>query len=158
MKFGLAGAAALALWTAPAAAQDWPSVDDWFFTQLEKGCEMWTTYDGAGETMFSVYQQPDGFTLLGISNTEWSFESGQSYEATFVLDEIDVLSGTAQGLEVDGHRGVIAPVTAEVPKQMRDMELIQFFAEEPAVSDVLDVADSGRAIDQLEKCVAAVGE
>ncbi|WP_106639038.1 hypothetical protein [Allosphingosinicella vermicomposti] len=71
--------------SAPSARQ-WPSLQDWDFTEGEGFCEMMTVYgEGPTEVNFALVLMPNGKAAVGGLSKNWDLEKDKPYDISVRL-------------------------------------------------------------------------
>lgn len=152
-KFVLA-AAFLSAFAQPAAAKDWPDLQNWSFIQGKDHCEMDTTYGEGDDTRLGVMLSVSDDVFIGASGTEWKVEQGKPYKVRYSVEK-DAVGETEVKGWVDGeYKGFISKADLPFLDTMMKTGFFSYKIEGLDVADNLDVSGSDQAYAQLKACVA----
>lgn len=154
MKTLIVAAALLSGLSTPAMAKDWPSLQNWNFSEGGDFCEMYTQYGGEGEPRVSLILGPE-VAVLGMNSTAWKLKKDQKYKVLYSIDENSSGNADATGWAEGDRTGFVAGAEEGFFADMLKAGYIQFIVEGTDVRDDLDLSGSDEALAQLRRCAAS---
>ncbi|QPQ55914.1 hypothetical protein IC614_04855 [Allosphingosinicella flava] len=148
------GAVLAAFFAQPAAAREWPDLQNWFFFEDSDFCEMATTYGEKDEVKFSIVMMTNGKAMIGASGTQWSFENDKPYDIRYAIDEDTVGEAKVRGWVDGDYKGFITEAEPVFIDDMMKSGFFLFSADAANAKDNMDVSGSDQAYAQLKACVA----
>jgi len=145
----------LSLTPAMARAREWPSAGGWDVIEVDDGCGVHLTYEGAGETELSVLLLITGGTVVFVANSDWSIKTDQEYDLSFHLDGVAYSGGKSMGTTISAKPAIMAPMSSGFLEHFAAGKSLHIYRGKTLV-DQLSLTGTGAAVAMLRRCVQSV--
>lgn len=144
------------IWSAPAAARDWPATAGWDIVEGDDYCAMAQEYEGKGDTQLMLGRHLNGSTLLVVSINGWSAKKDQPYNLTFHVDGDEYSGGKSVGYgESHARRGFVTRFDASFIQSVAAGSGLKIYMGDTLV-DSLSLTGSAAALVTVNRCVASL--
>lgn len=140
------------------STRQWPSLQDWDFTEGPDFCEMMTVYgEGPTEVSFALVLMPNGSAAVGGLSKTWSFEKGKQYDISVRLsaDDADQTMTATGHLDAD-FNGFIIILDPKSLDEIVEAGRFIFDVKDKGANGNFNVGGSDLALAQLKTCAAAL--
>lgn len=116
---------------------------------------MTDTYQGHGSTQLTLLLRPDGTSVLGVSNYNWSTVERQSYELSYIVNGREFSGGQSIGYRDGLRKGFVTGMPAAFLDHFAAGSGLRIYNGETLVDD-LSLDGTAAAVATLRRCVAVV--
>ena len=142
-------------WSASAAAYEFfEERGGWSIVGDDDNCSMLLEYEGPGATTVIVAKETNGFSVIGITNANWSTEAGEEYDVDFAIDD-RVFPGSVRGYRSSGKSGFLIQTNDRFDAAFRAGRSLHLYRD-GELFDRLSLTGTAVASAAVERCLVGL--